>query len=221
LHVTQAISFQRLVWLMAEVFGVTISEGAIANLLARAQAPLVGAAQPLGASGAHKPGGRLRRDFRACRRRPPAECILLTAIRRRVDSYEDPMPGLCQGLETAGTCDAAFSIDTLMATIARTVQQRITIHCPRCPHLSDDERHLLHAASLAQAGDGHLAEKALRSALSRRKAPNSRSVPCGDWGELFAEAGLFFRRRRPPVTDEASSAAVKPWLPSTLPATIH
>jgi transposase len=47
LHVTQAISFQRLVWLMAEVFGVTISEGAIANILARAQAPLVGAAQPL------------------------------------------------------------------------------------------------------------------------------------------------------------------------------
>jgi transposase len=33
LHVTQAISFQRLVWLMAEVFG-TISEGAIANILA-------------------------------------------------------------------------------------------------------------------------------------------------------------------------------------------
>ena len=47
LHVTQAISFQRLVWLMAEVFGVTISEGAIANILARAQAPLVGATQPL------------------------------------------------------------------------------------------------------------------------------------------------------------------------------
>lgn len=47
LHVTQAISFQRLVWLMAEVFGVTISEGAIANILARAQAPLVGAAQTL------------------------------------------------------------------------------------------------------------------------------------------------------------------------------
>jgi transposase len=47
LHVTQAISFQRLVSLIAEVFGVTISEGAIANILARAQAPLVGAAQPL------------------------------------------------------------------------------------------------------------------------------------------------------------------------------
>ena len=47
LHVTQAIGFQRLVRLMTEVFGVTISEGAIANILARAQAPLVAAAEPL------------------------------------------------------------------------------------------------------------------------------------------------------------------------------
>ena len=38
--VAQAIGFQRLVQLMTEVFGVTISEGAIANILARAQAPL-------------------------------------------------------------------------------------------------------------------------------------------------------------------------------------
>ena len=36
LHVTQAISFERLACLLAEVFGLTISEGAIANILARA-----------------------------------------------------------------------------------------------------------------------------------------------------------------------------------------
>jgi transposase len=47
LHVTQAISFQRLVRLMDEVFAVTISEGAVANILARAQVPLVAAAEPL------------------------------------------------------------------------------------------------------------------------------------------------------------------------------
>ena len=34
--VTQAIGFERLVRLLDEVFGVRISEGAIANLLARA-----------------------------------------------------------------------------------------------------------------------------------------------------------------------------------------
>ena len=47
LHITQAISFQRLARLMAEVFGLTISEGAIANILARAQTPLLAAAAPI------------------------------------------------------------------------------------------------------------------------------------------------------------------------------
>ena len=49
LHVTQAISFERLVRLMDEVFGVTISEGAIANMLARAEAPMILAAEKIAA----------------------------------------------------------------------------------------------------------------------------------------------------------------------------
>ena len=47
LHVTQAIGFERLSRLLGEVFGVAVSEGAIANILARAQAPLVAAAVPI------------------------------------------------------------------------------------------------------------------------------------------------------------------------------
>jgi transposase len=47
LHVTQAISFERLVRLMAELFGVTISEGAIANILMRAEAPMIVAAEKI------------------------------------------------------------------------------------------------------------------------------------------------------------------------------
>jgi transposase len=47
LHVTQAIGFERLVRLMDEVFGLRISEGAIANLLARAEAPMVAAAEKI------------------------------------------------------------------------------------------------------------------------------------------------------------------------------
>jgi len=47
LHVTQAIGFERLSRLMAEVFGLAISEGAIANMLARAEAPLVSAVGPI------------------------------------------------------------------------------------------------------------------------------------------------------------------------------
>ena len=45
LHITQAISFERLVRLMKEVFGVIMSEGAVANILARAQAPMIAAAE--------------------------------------------------------------------------------------------------------------------------------------------------------------------------------
>ena len=50
LHITQAISFERLARLMGEVFGLTISEGAIANILARAQTPLLAAAAPMAAA---------------------------------------------------------------------------------------------------------------------------------------------------------------------------
>jgi len=47
LHITQAISFERLARLMDEVFGLAISEGAIANILARAQKPLAAAAETI------------------------------------------------------------------------------------------------------------------------------------------------------------------------------
>ena len=45
LHITQAISFERLKDIMKTVFGLDISEGAIANILDRAQAPMVAAAK--------------------------------------------------------------------------------------------------------------------------------------------------------------------------------
>ncbi len=50
LHVTQAIGFQRLARLMAEAFGLVISEGAIANILARAAEPLLAATGPIAAA---------------------------------------------------------------------------------------------------------------------------------------------------------------------------
>lgn len=47
LHVTQAIGFARLARLMDEVFGVVISEGAIANVLARAEPAMSAAAEAI------------------------------------------------------------------------------------------------------------------------------------------------------------------------------
>src|ERR1700720_880080 len=49
LHVTQAIGFERLVRLLDEGFGICISEGAIANMLARAGTPLAAAAETVAA----------------------------------------------------------------------------------------------------------------------------------------------------------------------------
>jgi transposase len=49
LHVTQAIGFERLAQLLDEVFGIRISEGAIANLIGRAQAPLAASAATIAA----------------------------------------------------------------------------------------------------------------------------------------------------------------------------
>src|SRR5271166_4515839 len=45
LHVTQAIGFERLVRLLDDVFGIRLSEGAIANMLARVGTPLAAAAE--------------------------------------------------------------------------------------------------------------------------------------------------------------------------------
>ena len=50
LHVTQAIGFERLVCLLSEVFGLTLSQGAVANILAQAEAPLLAAAAPIAAA---------------------------------------------------------------------------------------------------------------------------------------------------------------------------
>jgi transposase len=50
LHITQAIGFERLARLMGEVFSLAISEGAIANILARAQTPLLAAVAPMAAA---------------------------------------------------------------------------------------------------------------------------------------------------------------------------
>ncbi len=50
LHYTQAIGLERLCCLFGELFGLTISEGALCNILARAQAPLEAAAAAIAAA---------------------------------------------------------------------------------------------------------------------------------------------------------------------------
>jgi hypothetical protein len=153
-----------------------------------------------------------------------AERAFLIACRCWVSDFrrgDDPVPRLCQELGGAGARDAAFSIDALMAVVARTVRQPIAIHCPPCPHLSGDERHLLHAASLAQAGESMRAERALRTALLSASGAEFALGPLEGLGELFARARLLFSRRRSPAEALSPADAIETWTPSMLTRTVH
>ncbi len=113
------------------------------------------------------------------------------------------MPRMCQDLDGAGVYDAAFSVNRLMTIIACHVIRPMSIHCPGCQHLSNDEKRLLHAASLAQGGHGHLAETALRTALLSAEGAEGALDPLLDLAGLLAEAGMFFRNRGAPAPNLA------------------
>jgi hypothetical protein len=153
-----------------------------------------------------------------------AECVFLLAIRWWVSAFrhgEDPVPHLCRQLHAAGVRDAAFSVDALMTIVARTVRQPIAVHCPHCPHLSIDEGHLLHAASLAQAGESALAERAMRAALLSAPGAEFALGPLEGLSGLFAGMRLLFSRRRSPVDELSQIGAIETWAPSMLPRTVH
>ena len=65
LHYAHAIGMERLALLMDELFSLSISEGAISNILARARQPLLDATATIETDGARQPGGLLRRDLGA------------------------------------------------------------------------------------------------------------------------------------------------------------
>ncbi len=146
----------------------------------------------------------------------PAESVLLLAIRWWVESYrsgDDPVPRLCRGLEAAGLADAAFPIDGLMMVLARTVTRPVAIHCPKCPQVSPDETHLLRAVGLAQADEGLLAEKVLRTTLLSAQGAEFALGPLEGVGELFARARLLLSARRLPADEQAAGDARNPGSP--------
>jgi hypothetical protein len=127
------------------------------------------------------------------------ELLMLLATRWWVRCFgtgEDPIPRLTQALGRGGAHDAGFSIDGLMAIVARTGQRPIDVRCPRCPQMSDDEAVLLHAAHLAQQGRVDLAERHLRLHLLTPPGAAFAVGPLQGIAALFAAAGLTFGRRR-------------------------
>lgn len=133
-----------------------------------------------------------------------AESAVLITIRWLAAAFrggEAPMPHLFQRVETTGTHGAAFSVNVLIGVIARTARHLLEIHCTRCPHLSDDEKHTLHAERLAQAGKNAMAACALRTALLTAQGAEFALGPLKGLGELFTEAKLFFHRQRSVAED--------------------
>jgi hypothetical protein len=87
--------------------------------------------------------------------------------------------------------------------------------------VSEDEKRLLHAASLAQASNTSRAERVLRHALLSAQGAEFALGPLEGIGELFAAARLFLRKRSLPADHGFAAAAIEPWLPSGPPESLH
>lgn len=147
----------------------------------------------------------------------PAERAVLLALRLWVAAFRygaDPGPDLLAAMATHGAPpDAALSVDALLAIAARTARRPLDLRCPACLELSVDEARLLHAATLAQRGEGTTAEEALRALLTDAGACFALG-PLEGLGELFAATGLRLRPRRPPgAVDRDAPDGIEAWAP--------
>jgi hypothetical protein len=148
-----------------------------------------------------------------------AESILLVAIRWWCVSFredEDPVSRLAPDLETVGAADITFSINGLMSIVAYAVRRPVDIRCPGCPRLSDDEKHLLRAVSLTQAGDSDMAENVLRTTLLSAQGAELALGPLEGLSALFAKARLLLPRRRFPSDHQITDDSREAWLPPAL-----
>lgn len=154
----------------------------------------------------------------------PAESVFLLALRWWVADLKqgrDPLARLRQGMTLAGAPDAAYAVDQLMRVLARTARRPIAVGCPRCPGLSRDERRLLHAASLAQAGETARAADTLRAGMISPPGAGFAIGPLEGLVELFAGADLVFRRRAPPPAEgHLAGGMIEAWMPS-IPTLLH
>jgi hypothetical protein len=150
-----------------------------------------------------------------------ADGVFLLAMRWWVEDYRanvDPIPRLQTALHKAGAHDAAFPIDSLMTTVARGARRTVDVHCPLCPSLSDDEKQLLYVASLVQANNAPLADRALRTALLSADGAAFAVESLEDLSEFFTKARLFFAKRVAPAPLPDANDTREAWSP---PAALH
>jgi hypothetical protein len=130
-----------------------------------------------------------------------AERLLLTAVRWWVKdrrSGQDALTRLKDRMgraeaKDAALSDAALSIDSLMTIVSRCMRRPIDMHCPACGKVSEDEKQLLAAAALAQAGQAQMATRVLRTTLLSAQGTEFALGPLEGLGALFARARLILR----------------------------
>lgn len=125
---------------------------------------------------------------------PAAERLLLwgirawvVGVRRRIDADA----AIVRTFAASGVAPAAPLIDPLMSVIACGATRRLTVDCVCHPHVSADERQLVQAAALHQAGRGFEACLLLRDALTASAARDAGAFLHGI-GSRFLAARLRF-----------------------------
>jgi hypothetical protein len=116
-------------------------------------------------------------------------------LKRRIDTGEP----IRTAFGRYGIPEAAGLIDGLMSVLARGACRQLTVECVCHETLSDDERVLLRAAALHQAGRGLEARFLLRTIISPAASDGAAEI-LDRLGALLADAGLALSQW-PPRTE--------------------
>jgi hypothetical protein len=153
-----------------------------------------------------------------------AESAFLLAARLWVAIRQqngNPPVRLRAALASVGAEAAAFPLDRFMTLAARSTRRRVVTYCPCTPQLGQDEKQLLHSASLVQNGESELASWVLQTTILTTEGAVLALGPLEELGEQFAQSKLLFRRRKMPVAESAFPATVESWISSLSGTTLH
>jgi hypothetical protein len=153
-----------------------------------------------------------------------AECAFLLAARRWVATRQqdgNPLVCLRAALASVGAEAAAFPLDRFMTLAAHSTRRRVVTYCPCTAQLGQDEKRLLHSASLVQNGESEMASRLLQATILTTEGAVLALGPLEEMGEQFARSKLLFRRRKMPVAESSFPATVESWISSLSGTTLH
>jgi hypothetical protein len=154
----------------------------------------------------------------------PAESAFLLAVRCWVAARQrddDPLLRLRVVLNSVGAADAAAAFGRFMTLAAHSTSRRVVTYCSCTQQLGEDEKHLLHVASLVQNGESEVASRVLQATILTTAGAVLALGPLEEIGERFAKSRLLFQRRTMAVAEPASPPNVESWISSLSGTTLH